>query len=89
MRIVDIPGHERVRNKFLDNYKSDALAVVYLIDSSVVHQEIRDIAEYLYNILNDPVLTKNKLNVLIVCNKQEVDTPNDSTVVKMLLEKEL
>lgn len=43
--VVDIPGNERLRNKFLDQYKSSAKGIIYVIDSVTVQKDIRDVAE--------------------------------------------
>lgn len=45
IRIVDIPGHERLRLKFLDQYKYSGKALAFIIDSSTISKEIRDVAE--------------------------------------------
>lgn len=45
LRVVDIPGHERVRQKFFDDYKSICKAVMFVIDSVTLQKEIRDVAE--------------------------------------------
>ena len=44
-RLVDLPGHERLRLRLLDTYKSSTKALVYVIDSSVIQKEIKDVAE--------------------------------------------
>jgi signal recognition particle receptor subunit beta len=45
LRLVDMPGHERLRLKLLDSFKQSAKAVVFVIDSSTVQKEIKDVAE--------------------------------------------
>lgn len=45
LKIVDLPGQERLRNKFFDQYKSSAKAIVFVIDSVTIQKEIRDVAE--------------------------------------------
>lgn len=70
LRVVDIPGHERVRAKFLEHEKRSSLAIVYVVDSSTLQKQLRDAAEFLFNILSDPVVNANKVPVLIACNKQ-------------------
>ena len=45
MRLVDLPGHERLRLRLLDGYKSSTKALVFVIDSSTVQKEIKDVAE--------------------------------------------
>jgi len=45
LRIVDIPGHERLRGKFFDEYKQAAKGIVYIIDSVTAQKDIQDVAE--------------------------------------------
>lgn len=45
IRLVDLPGHERLRLSILENYKNTTKALVYVIDSNTVQKEIRDVAE--------------------------------------------
>lgn len=45
-RLVDIPGHERVRSKFFDQYKKSARILVFLVDSSTLQKDVRDVAEW-------------------------------------------
>lgn len=89
LRIVDLPGQERLRNKFFDQYKNSAKAIVYVVDSVTIQKEIRDVAEYLYTILLDPVVQSNCPPLLILCNKQDQPMAKGSQVIKGLLEKEI
>lgn len=45
LRVVDLPGHERLRLRLLDAYKNSTKALVYVIDSSTIQKEIKDVAE--------------------------------------------
>jgi len=45
LRLVDLPGHERLRLRLLDNYKNTTKAFVYVVDSSTVQKDIKDVAE--------------------------------------------
>jgi len=87
VRIVDIPGHERLRLRFYDQYKNTAKAIIYVIDSVTVQKDIRDVADFLYTVLADPV--NESTPVLILCNKQDETLAKGSSVVKALLEKEI
>lgn len=89
LRVVDLPGQERLRNKFFDQYKSSAKAIVYVIDSVSIQKDIRDVAEYLYTVLSDPVVQSNCPPILILCNKQDQPLAKGSQVIKNLLEKEI
>lgn len=44
-RLVDLPGHERLRLRLLDNFKNTTKALVYVVDSNTVQKEIKDVAE--------------------------------------------
>nr|CAG4650435.1 EOG090X0C7N [Sida crystallina] len=89
LQIIDIPGHERVRQKFFDTYKSSARGVIYVIDSLNFTKDIRDVAEYLYTVLLDPVINSNRPPVLILCNKQDHALAKGMQVIKTQLEKEM
>ncbi|XP_066995730.1 signal recognition particle receptor subunit beta isoform X2 [Anabrus simplex] len=89
LRIVDIPGHERLRYKFFDHYKNMTGGIVYVIDSVTFQKKIRDIAEFLYSLLSDPVVMANCPRFLILCNKQDDSTSNDCNGMQSLLEKEM
>nr|CAD7572077.1 unnamed protein product [Timema californicum] len=89
LRVIDIPGHERQRSKFLDQYKPVARAIIFVVDSVSIQKEIRDVAEYLYTLLSDPVFSSNCPPFLILCNKQDVTMAKGIPVIKTLLEKEM
>lgn len=88
LKVIDIPGHERLRYKYFDKFKTSAKGLVYVIDSVTFQRDIRDVAEYLYNLLSDPVMQRH-ISVLILCNKQDQTMAKGATVVKALLEKEM
>ncbi|XP_024080645.1 signal recognition particle receptor subunit beta [Cimex lectularius] len=88
VQIVDIPGHERLRGKFLEQYKKNARAFIYVIDSLTLQKDVRDVADYLYTLLTDGETGKCR-NVLIFCNKQDHATAKGIPVIKAVLEKEL
>jgi len=45
VRLVDIPGHYRVRDKCLELYKHRAKGIVFVVDSVTAQKDIRDVAE--------------------------------------------
>nr|XP_018902156.1 PREDICTED: signal recognition particle receptor subunit beta [Bemisia tabaci] len=89
VKLVDIPGSERVRGKYFDLYKPLARAVIFVIDSSTILEEIRDIAELLFTILTDHTLASNQVKILIACNKQDELNSKSANDVQVILEKEL
>lgn len=46
LKLVDVPGHERVRQRFFDTYKTTARGIVFVLDSFSLNKDIRDVAEY-------------------------------------------
>ncbi|KAF9469424.1 signal recognition particle receptor beta subunit-domain-containing protein [Collybia nuda] len=51
IRIVDIPGHPRVRDQFREHL-DDAKAIVFAVDSSTISRTGPAVAEHLHNILH-------------------------------------
>lgn len=45
VRLVDLPGHERLRLRLLSNYKNSTKAIAFVVDSSTIQKEIKDVAE--------------------------------------------
>ncbi|KAF0773679.1 signal recognition particle receptor subunit beta [Aphis craccivora] len=89
LRIVDIPGHERVFTKYWDAYKMNCKGVMFVVDSETAQTDICDVAELLYRILTDATIQSNKSKIVILCNKQDKVMAKGSEVIKTLLEKEL
>lgn len=44
-RLIDIPGHYRVRDKSFEKYKRTAKGIAFVLDSVTIQKEIRDVAE--------------------------------------------
>ena len=86
LTMVDIPGHERLRTQYLDEHGPSALGVVFVVDSPTISRKtVADVAEFLYTVLTDPVVFKNKPRVLIACNKQDQNMAKRHTAVKSML----
>jgi len=87
--LVDIPGQERLRDNIFNKYVGSARGIVYVIDSSVVSKQIRDITEFLFNILSNPEVYSARPKVLVACNKQDMGLVKGASVIQTLLEKEM
>ena len=87
--LVDVPGHERLRQKYIEHYKGSVRGVIYVIDSSNVQKQLRDTAEFLFNIISDPTLFAARPPVLVACNKQDVGLAKGSGVIRRELQREL
>ena len=93
-KLIDIPGHERIRIKELEKCISDTKALIFVIDAEKVRDDVRDSAEYFVNILSNPILypkisSSCKLNILIICNKQDVAMAKSANAIKKMLENEI
>jgi len=89
VKLVDLPGHERLRYIMLDQYKNTASAIMFVIDSSVIQKDIKEVAGWLYEILSDRDVQKRRLKVLVVCNKQDIGLAKSAVLIQKLLEKEI
>nr|XP_014087185.1 signal recognition particle receptor subunit beta [Bactrocera oleae] len=86
-RLVDIPGHYRVRDKCFDQYKRTAKGLIFVVDSVTVQKDVRDVADALYSVLADPAT--QSCPFLVLCNKQDLSTAKGAQVIKSVLEKEM
>ncbi|KAG8197723.1 hypothetical protein JTE90_001645 [Oedothorax gibbosus] len=87
--LVDIPGNERVRDQYLEKFLYLTRGIVFVIDSFNFQKEIRDVAGFLYAILQDPLVHDNRVPFLIVCNKQDHAVSKGAKVMQSQLEKEM
>nr|XP_022342917.1 signal recognition particle receptor subunit beta-like [Crassostrea virginica] len=89
LKIYDLPGHERLRLQVLEQFKGLARGIVYVIDSASVQKDIKEVAEFLYTILSDPVILANAPPILIACNKQDQHLVKGATFIEKQLQKEM
>lgn len=43
---------------------------MFVVDSAIFQKEVRDVAEFLYVLLTDTVISRNAPALLVACNKQ-------------------
>nr|CAB3266578.1 signal recognition particle receptor subunit beta [Phallusia mammillata] len=89
LTMVDIPGQESIRSRFFDNHKSNALGILFVIDSEAFQKTIKDVAEFLFQILTDKTVHKSAPTLCIACNKQDLLMAKSKRVIQAQLEKEL
>ncbi|KAI9206724.1 signal recognition particle receptor beta subunit-domain-containing protein [Polychytrium aggregatum] len=88
LNLVDVPGHEKLRFKYSE-FLPITKAVLFVIDSTTVHQQIRPIAEYLYDILTHSATVKRTIPVLILCNKHDMLMALEAKAIQTTLETEI
>lgn len=89
LTLIDVPGNNRIRAKFFDNFKSLARAIIFVVDSSNFSREVRDVAELLYGLLCDDTISQHCPPFLVLCNKQDQTMAKSSKVIHSQLEKEM
>lgn len=89
LTIVDLPGADRLRNTYWEQYRTKAHHVIFVIDSTTVEAKLRDLGEYLYLLLSDKTLHDNKIQFSIACNKQDLEGAKKIDQIKPIIEKEL
>ncbi|XP_033764364.1 signal recognition particle receptor subunit beta-like [Pecten maximus] len=89
LRVVDIPGHERVRMQHLEQHKNMARGVVFVVDSGTLMKEVKEVAEYLYTALSDSVISNNAPPILVACTKSDLTVKKGKDVIKKNLAAEM
>jgi len=89
VNLVDVPGHERIRDSVLDQCAASARGIVFVVDSGTISKQIRDTTEFLFNILSRPSIYASRPSLLVACNKQDLGLVKGATAIQGLLEKEM
>ena len=89
IRLVDVPGSERVRVGLIDQFSPSARALLYVVDSNTVGRQVRDVAEFLHSVLASPAVAANRPPLLVFCNKQDGSLAKGALAIQALLEKEI
>ena len=87
-RVVDLPGHPRLRAK-IDAHASRARGVVFVLDAVDFAANRGEVAERLHALLADPAIRKRRVPFLVACNKSEKITAHPIEFIKTRLEKEI
>ncbi|CAN8271154.1 unnamed protein product [Cochlearia groenlandica] len=88
VHVVDVPGHSRLRSK-LEEYLPRAAAIVFVVDALEFLPNCRAASEYLYDILTNASVVKNKIPVLLCCNKTDKITAHTKEFIRKQMEKEI
>lgn len=88
-RALDIPGHHSSRHRLEASLK-DAAGVVFVVDAVEVSPKRMDAAEMLFEVLTNPLFVKQRLPLLIACNKADLEEEAHSVGhIRKTLEKQL
>jgi len=90
IHVIDIPGNLRIRQRDFNTNKSSAKGIIFVIDSTRINEESKDVSDYLYDILREKTFRQQRLPLLIFCNKQDINNDNETIEsIRNLLENEL
>ncbi|XP_010865282.1 signal recognition particle receptor subunit beta [Esox lucius] len=87
--LIDLPGHDSLRPQYVEKFKSAARAIVFVVDSAIFQKEVRDVAEFLYFLLTDSVVSRNAPTLIVACNKQDITMAKSAKLIQQQLEKEM
>ncbi|XP_027346237.1 signal recognition particle receptor subunit beta-like [Abrus precatorius] len=88
VRVVDVPGHSRLRPK-LDEYLPQAAGIVFVVDAQDFLQNCRAASEYLYDLLTKGSVVRKKIPLLILCNKTDKVTAHSKEFICRQMGKEI
>lgn len=89
LHVIDLPGADRLRDIYWEQHKANANRIIFVIDSTTIQEKIRDVSEYLYGLLSDGIIYKNKIQFTVACNKQDLDGSIKKDEIQALLQREL
>ncbi|KAK7361801.1 hypothetical protein VNO77_03885 [Canavalia gladiata] len=88
VRVVDVPGHSRLRLK-LDEYLPRAAGVVFVVDAVDFLTNCRAASEYLYDILTKGSVVRKKIPLLILSNKTDKASAHSKEFICRQMAKEI
>merc|ERR1711953_296137 len=89
LKLIDIPGSERMRLGELEKYKGSTRGIVFVINSETISKDIRDVAEMIFSLLTDSTIYAKRPKILLAANHQDTSLAKAGSAIKSLLEKEL
>jgi len=89
LRVIDFPGHGRLRPQLIEMLE-DCAAVVFLIDACTFATQARQVAELLLDLMTSTALLKHCDKMLVVCGKIDA-LPDELAGIspKMMVKKRL
>lgn len=82
--IIDYPGHQRLQQS-VPKLFPQTRCIVYVINAAGDENELKDVAEHLFNIFT----TKGDLPLILACNKSDIPDAKTPDVIMAVLEKEI
>ncbi|RKP06437.1 signal recognition particle receptor beta subunit-domain-containing protein [Thamnocephalis sphaerospora] len=87
-RVIDVPGHEKLRYQ-THHFTPVARGIVFVLDAARLGKDIRQVAEYLYDILTDSRVAQREIPILLACHKADLATAYAPKRCREMLETEI
>eukprot|EP00842_Homolaphlyctis_polyrhiza_P003248 jgi/Hompol1/3924/HPOL_000721-RA len=89
-KLVDLPGHEKLRFKY-QQFLPSAKGILFVLDASQIRrvQMLRSAAEYIYTLLADPLSSSHEIPLTVLCNKSEELLALSPEKIQKMLEQEI
>eukprot|EP00892_Ulva_mutabilis_P009780 jgi/Ulvmu1/7174/UM034_0083.1 len=72
VKVVDVPGHPRLRSLY-DLHASSASFIVFILDSASFVADKQLVAEQLHQVLQQQASTRRGCRVIVACNKADLE----------------
>ncbi|KAH9285525.1 Signal recognition particle receptor subunit beta [Echinococcus granulosus] len=89
LKIVDVPGLEKLRFECINKQRANTGGVIFVIDSTSIQNTLKDTAEYLFDLMTNATLARSRAPFLILCNKNDLPDAKDAVSIEQMLETEL
>ncbi|KAF7487793.1 Signal recognition particle receptor subunit beta [Sarcoptes scabiei] len=86
--LIDLPGNDRLRTQYWDQFKNQAKCLIFVIDSVAFLNNTHNVADLLYQYLCDQTVQMRKIPVIVACNKQDQTRAKSAKVIASIMEKE-
>ena len=83
-RVVDIPGHGRLRKSKTAQFGEQCGLIIFLIDALSFRKQMRDVADALRDVLVNSLFQEMRVPILIFCNKMDMKNAVHSGIFQLL-----
>ncbi|QLG70537.1 hypothetical protein HG535_0A04770 [Zygotorulaspora mrakii] len=90
-RLMEFPGHNKLRKQLIDTLESsnNIKGLLFMVDSTTDPKDLTEVAEFLFQILQVTERQPDGCDILLACNKCESFTSRPPAKIKDALEKEM
>jgi signal recognition particle receptor subunit beta len=86
--MIDVPGHEKLSYQ-IHHFTPISRGIIFVLDATRLGKELRQVAEYLYNVLTDKHVVRREIPILLACHKSDLVTAYTPKRCQEMLETEL